>query len=135
MKRTELKRRTPLTRKTPMPRGSAQLKRTAIKKRNPERARAERLRCYGPPERNAFVRELRCFGCHSVAGSEPAHLVTDGMSRKADADKILPLCFWCHKEQHRVGNAEFAAARGLTVDDLFNACAETERLWQLYAHS
>jgi hypothetical protein len=114
------------------------IKRTAPpRKVNAARRKREWLRAYGSRERAAFVRTLPCVGCGRVGFSENAHVITGGMSRKADAKDIVPLCGHlysilvnCHGELHREGIASFEAAHGI---DLAECAAQTERLW--LAHS
>lgn len=134
MKRSPMPaRKTPMKRTTPLPRRSRGLRASPESR---ARKAAERLRAYGGTARIQFVKTQRCFGCHSIgsvdgpAGCENAHLVTDGMGRKADADKIIALCPACHREQHATGNAAFAAARGMTVDDLFAEAARLDAEWR-----
>lgn len=74
------------------------IKRTAVKKINPERRKREFARAYGSKERVEFVKALPCsfVGCNGRP-SDNAHCITAGMGRKANADTIIPLC----REHHR----------------------------------
>ncbi len=105
--------------------------RKPIKKVNTKRHTREWLRAYGSPERVNFVRWLRCvvqtFVCERNVGlRENAHIVTGGASRKADADKIVPLCNHHHFMLNCAGRDEFE--RRYSVD--LTECARmTELSW------
>lgn len=106
-------------------------------RRNRKRHTREWIRAYGSPERCEFVKGLPCVVCGFVP-SENAHIETGGMGRKADADKIVPLCglaaelalfdrVGCHTILHAAGRESLEKLRGLDL----SACArETEKAWQ-----
>jgi hypothetical protein len=72
---------------------------------------SETLRAYGPPARRRFVTALPCVYCVAVSPMfalvggkrHQAHVETGGTGRKADADKIVPLCASHHRryDEHR----------------------------------
>ena len=103
--------------------------RKRIRPRNPERRASEWARAFGSRVRVLFVAALPCRVpiCRTEQRSENAHATTGGTSRKADADKILPLCRRHHRELHGIGRRTFEARHGI---DLL-ACAEwTEWKWR-----
>src|SRR5688500_2875319 len=84
---------------------SAGLKRgKRVKPVNRKRRQAEFARCYHSKERVTWVKALPCGWCRlrglvrvSVP-SDNAHVVTDGMGRKANYDAIAPLCRRHHQQ-------------------------------------
>lgn len=68
-------------------------------------------RTYGSVERVEWVQRQPCWICGTTP-SENAHVKSGGMSRKADAQYIVPLCFTHHAEYHR-GVKTFAAAHAM----------------------
>lgn len=119
-----MKRGGPIARRTPMPRGGP------VKARNPKRRAANHARAYGPDERIAFVKGLRCvvLAC-ARQPIEVAHVVTGGMGRKGDASLTVPLCTVHHREQHQVGVRTFQQLHGL---DLLALAEQTEAAWQAH---
>lgn len=114
--------------------------RKQVKKR--KRSKAEFARIYGSKKRVEFVKSLPCVSCGITGYIENAHIETGGMGRKADYDKIIPLCgnrgslarghmaiyLGCHGYLHQYGRAP-----GLLREDMEKAAAQTEELWR--AHS
>ncbi len=86
-------------------------------------------RAYGSEERVLFIQALPCSvpGCGNRP-CENAHAVNGGMSRKADADTILPLCAEHHLESHR-GVKTFMRKYRIV---LLECAAATDRLWLAY---
>lgn len=99
------------------------------KARNAKRKASEWTRAYGSQARVAFVKELWCIvGLSTCRGAcHNAHIEGDGMGRKANADKVVPLCPTHHAELHRMGCTEFEEHFGV---NLAQAAAETEIFWQ-----
>jgi hypothetical protein len=105
-----------------------------MKRENPERRRSERERAYGPPERRAWIKTLPCVACLSLSPffaaasgpSDNAHVETDGMGRKADYTRIVPLCRNHHRryDEHRVPFDKQAAR-----DAIAKVAARVERMW------
>lgn len=91
---------------------------------NRERRAAELLRTYGPPERRAWVRYQRCIVC-GLRGCDNAHITTDGMGRKADHTRIVPLCRRDHEELHALGRARWEARYPMLSLDAWAARAGT----------
>lgn len=66
---------------------------------------SETLRVYGPVERRRWVKSLPCIYCVRLSAifaltggeSHQAHVETGGMGRKADYDRIVPLCASHHR--------------------------------------
>lgn len=113
------------------------MKRTALKRRkrvnpvNPDRRAREFQRAYGSEERVYYVgQHLACVvpDCHAHE-CDNAHIETGGMGRKADADKVAPICNPHHRLLHQHGPETFEAAYGV---DLEEAAADTESRWRLY---
>lgn len=148
-----LSRRTPLRPgTTPMARGKgpgtpkAALKRSKGlpkgKKRlgaNVARRKANHARAYG--SKRAWVVSLPCLVC-GYRPCQAAHVGNGGLSRKADAAWLVPLCGPMilgterpvlveghHAESHRTGVKSFATKYGL---DLKAEAVRTEAEWQRY---
>lgn len=72
------------------------IKRTAVKKINPERRKREFARTYHSKERVAFVKDLLCALC-LFTPCDNAHVKSkSGMGRKGDYTTIAALCRRCH---------------------------------------
>jgi hypothetical protein len=87
--------------------------------RNVERHGDEWIRVYGSPERVAWVNAQPCLVASSACAGkmENAHIKTGGISRKADAEFIVPLCRHHHRgELHVIGTASFEAKHGLSLE-------------------
>lgn len=68
-------------------------RKTAMKKRNPQKAPGRFARQFGSKARVLFVKSLPCAACGVVGYSENAHLLgNDGMSRRGPYTSIGPLC-------------------------------------------
>ena len=110
---------------------------TSIRKRNPKRQRSEFARAYGSKERVEWIQGLPCVACLQ-SPCDNAHIESGGKGRKADADKIVPLCSdrvgdeGCHTELHRVGRYTFERIYRI---DLKQEASEVESLWQSYTLS
>jgi hypothetical protein len=106
-----------------------------IKGRNANRAADNFTRAYGSEERVEFVGQLPCIvpGCPSLH-QDNAHIEGDGGSRKAGADKVVPLCRGHHRTRkdslHNLGREEF---EGTHYVDLAALALDTERTWRRYA--
>jgi len=92
------------------------MRRTPIRRRNPERARRAWVRAY---DSEAFVRWTRmrpCAACHR-SPCEVAHILK---SRAAGGRPwhCIPLCAECHREQHTIGVVTFAKRHGLDIENL-----------------
>lgn len=93
------------------------IKRTAVKKVNPERRKREFARCYGSPSRVQWI----AWQPSVVSGLRPcenAHVRNGGTGRKADARWIVPLTPAEHRELHRVGKVTFEYTHGVDLDYL-----------------
>lgn len=124
-------RQKPLVRHSGIKRGTSRLARSAIKRK--PRPASETLRIYGPPERRAWVKSLPCLVCGATP-SENAHVENDGLSRKGDADKIVPLCHQHHiGSLHRIGPEPFERlyARELLGRSLKQWAETIEHAWQI----
>lgn len=97
-----MKRGGPIARHTHLRSGSGPSRGRRIKGKNPARRASELLRCYGPPERRAWLKAQPCLMC----GGSPvdqAHVRGDGAGRKSDYTNLVPLCRRDHMayDQHR----------------------------------
>lgn len=104
------------------------MKKTPMKRRNVKRKKSEWARAYHSKERVEFVKSLPCRvpTCAAMSPSENAHAETGGTGRKADYDKILPLCTKHHRELHDHGQETFEAKHEITLLE----CADwTEWKW------
>lgn len=80
-----------------------------------------------------FVKSLPCASCGRTGTYiDNAHIETGGMSRKADYDKIIPLCgrfapkFSCHVRLHNHGREDLELWGGFNLD---SCAAATEKAW------
>ncbi len=96
------------------------------RKRNAKRKAKEFERAYGGESRLKFVQSLPCAACGLVGFTENAHIAGGGMGRKANYDKTVPLCSFCHRRQHEWGAGTFAIRFNL---DLRALAIATERAW------
>lgn len=89
------------------------------------RTAAERLRIYGPPERQEMIRQAGCIICGQSA--ELVHTKSGGTGRKADYASLVGMCRGHHHELHQHGSRTFEARYGVDL----KALAElTEAAWQ-----
>lgn len=120
--RSSLKRKTPLRR-------TGGLKRSPMKRRNPERAAKRREKAFG--EQAALCRTLPCVICSTEPTgveptlsewvaflaeghtSEPHHVPTRGAGG-VDKDTV-PLCRTHHREWHDIGEQSFDAKYGVNL--------------------
>lgn len=104
----------------------AKARRTRLNLEKRERSERQFARKYGSIQRVEFVKSLACFAgsCH-VRPSENAHIENGGTGRKANADKIIPLCH-AHHVEFDAGHARFAAKYFLDLELL---AAWVERSW------
>lgn len=128
-------KRSRLTRKTPLKSGDSRLKRTRLDRTKPlksvNRKRKDRewKRAYGSEDRVRWVKQLNCLVCGAVP-SENAHIETGGTGRKADADRVVPLCAKHHTDPEHgydCNKATFEATHGL---DLQAEAEKIEARWQ-----
>lgn len=108
------------------------------KPRRKPRKPSEFARIYHSKQRVEFVKSLPCAACGVVGYSENAHIETGGMGRKADFDKIVPLCgnrpdpilgrdiLGCHGMLHNLGRSVLEFAYGL---DFALAAKKCEEQW------
>jgi hypothetical protein len=121
----------------PGPKRSARLaseiapSRKPVRKSNPKRKAKEFQRAYGGEERVEWVKTLRCAVWCLIGACEGetvnAHTENGGMSRKADAKTIAPLCDKHHREYDDW--FDYMAdpyIRGVIA----RAAAQTEAAWQ-----
>lgn len=98
-----------------------------------DRREREWERAYGSEARVRWVQSLPCL-VHDCRGwpIDNAHIETGGTGRKADADRIVPLCRAHHlggdQSLHRLGREGFEVLHGL---DLEQEAAAVERRWRL----
>lgn len=100
----------------------------SMKKRNPKRRVSEWARAYGSAERVAWVRSLPCLVCGplSFGASQNAHVGTGGVSRKADARNVVPLCAPHHRSLHTRGVRSFEDRYGINLE---TAAERINALW------
>lgn len=123
-------RRTPLKARKPM--GAA--KTDAQKKRDAERKAREFARAYGSEERCYYVAQLACVvpWCDRRGWMENAHIETGGVSRKADANKVVPCCAYHHRTGPIAMHWGIESFQVETGVDLEEAARLTEESWQRY---
>ena len=115
----------------PKPQPREKRKPRPIRAKNPVNAADTFARCYGSEARVEWVQSLPCVVEHCARGrSENAHVEGGGAGRKADANKIVPLCKTHHGELHRMGVEEF---EGTYYVDLAALALDTERCWRRFA--
>jgi hypothetical protein len=121
-----IRRNKPLSRGTPP-------KRTGKPKAvNKARKAKNHARAYGADERLSWVKAQPCVVCGSVTytDGEPDnhnhHTKNGGMSRKADAATIVPLCHTDHRLYHDGRMAQY------DKDFWARKAKETEGAWKLY---
>lgn len=122
----------------PKPKPREKAKRKPVKRVNRKRKASEFARCYGSDERVQWVSEQWCvvrrtgvhnYLCATSSKRHNAHIETGGAGRKADADKIVPLCPYHHRMlDETLGRTAFERMYKISLMEL---AAETERLWQL----
>jgi hypothetical protein len=108
------------------------VKRTAVKRVNRKRKASEFQRTYGGKARVEWVKSLPCCavnGLFHIGPIENAHITTDGMGRKADAQCIVPLCAGHHAFLHRRGAK---AIREFLAAPFSKIARETEAAWQAH---
>ena len=119
-------------RRTELKRGDSRLeRRTRVNPVNRKRRDKEWARAYGSIERVFYVSTCMCCAvesCTNYGDNHNAHIETGGMSRKADADRVVPLCPRHHAEHH-TGAEMFVECYGI---DLNTAALETQRAWEIY---
>lgn len=108
------------------------LRRVRPKAVNRKRKASEFKRCYQSKVRVEWVRHQKCVACGYVPRDEGrlcenAHIETGGTGRKADRTKIVPLCWICHLQIHRVGRVTFEKV--FDGIDLEKLAAQTEAAW------
>lgn len=134
MKKTPLPPRSAPLRSREPARGGEIKRKTRMKGANRERKAANLERAHGPAERREWIKTLPCANCGIVGYSEGAHIKNGGMSKKADARFIVPLCgqhhdvIGCHATQHIYG---WSALWALDCGWLRSLAADrTEAAWQ-----
>lgn len=90
------------------------------------RTKREFARIYGSKARVKWVQSLPCLLCENTP-SQNAHIETGGTGRKADYDKIVPLCYWAHRLLHTMGRSTFERCEKI---DLAYHAAATQRQWE-----
>lgn len=128
----------------PEPRPKSKPRRIPTKNRAPisrkpikakKRTKAEYERIYHSEARVQFVKRLPCVGCGRVLIPklmDNAHIEPGGVGRKADYDKIVPLCnkfaptYSCHGYFHSTGRAFVEKLYGINLEEL---AEETQRAW------
>jgi hypothetical protein len=108
-------------------------RRTRLKAVNAKRRKKEYTRCYESRARVAWAKRQPCMvfpsgGCDGPM--ENAHIVTDGMGRKADSRYVVPLCHAHHCLLHVMGTALFE--RTYTISLAYGA-EQTEAAWRAHA--
>lgn len=98
------------------------------------RTSREFVRIYGSRERVRFVSGLPCVVpyCTCPDPRQNAHIVNGGIGRKADADKIVPLCPPHHRELHDRGPSWFASRYDVVPEMLDHAAEATEVAWRAH---
>jgi len=95
---------------------------------NRKRKASEFARCYGSKERVAWVKRQNCaVGSAACCGEiHNAHAFGDGTSRRADAEFILPMCDYHHRQMHYRGAMTFETMYNM---NLYAASQRTNARW------
>ena len=88
--------------------------RAKMNPRNEARRATEFARAYGSAARVLWVAGWPCVVCNKTP-CQNAHIATGGMGRKADADRVVPLCKPHHHELHQAGLASFERQHGVSL--------------------
>lgn len=110
----------------PKPERMAPRKPVPVKRKNTKRHKKEWLRAYGNLERVLWVKAQPCVvdDASCALAIHNVHVVGDGAGRKADADKIVPMCGAHHDDLHRIGREDFEKLHHV---DLPTLAAEYDR--------
>jgi hypothetical protein len=104
------------------------LKRSApVKTVNRARQAVDRLRFFGPPERETFVKALPCAVTRQPGPCDQAHVIHTRGSRLARPELIVPMKRAVHDLHGSMAEPAFEARFGV---DLRALAAETEARWQ-----
>lgn len=127
-------KRSPMPPRTTRLRGSAPKRGTGVKKINRKRRAKEFARAYGSAARVAWFKGQRCVVWHygemlaeHLGEIECAHVVGGGAGRKADADKVVPMCHAHHAALHMVGVGPFERNYHLNLLEL---AAQYDAAWR-----
>ncbi len=118
-----------LARKRNLARTESRQRLVRTKKKAWKRKPTEFARIYGSKERVLFVKDLPCVGCGLWHPVENHHIEGDGLSRKADYTKIVPLCLPCHREYHSTSRRAFEKKHEVKLG---TEAKLTESAWQAY---
>lgn len=93
-----------------------------------DRHAAEWARAYGSDARVEWVKRQPCLvpGCQR-GPCDNAHVGNGGIGRKEDADRIVPLCGFHHRELHDTGRHVFERVHEL---DLLHSALLLEERWR-----
>lgn len=90
------------------------LRRTPLRRVNPERRAKLRERQFGPHATR--IRALPCCVCGADPPSDPAHIRSRGAG--GTSRDLVPLCRRCHREQHAAGIETFQRDHDVDLVDL-----------------
>lgn len=106
--------------------------------RRKPRSSSETKRIYGTKAHQQWLRAMPCLGCARVGTDErPHHLHhtrNGGLSKKANAETLVPLCFGCHWLLHQHGPETFERAHAdmlahRTLRSWAETCADAWTKW------
>lgn len=104
------------------------MRKTPLRKRNPERKAREFTRAYGGEERVKWIAAQPCVVCGRTP-SQNAHVRGGGAGRKADARWVVPLCDICHQSLHLFGQKTCEATWKI---DLMHAAEIVDARWEVH---
>ena len=78
------------------------------------RTKAEHERVYGDQTRQDWYRAHGCVACCRTP-VQLHHTENGGISRKASADTLVPMCAGCHQELHQMGVSSFEAEHSVML--------------------
>jgi hypothetical protein len=99
---------------------------------NRQRKSKNWIRAYGSPERVNWIQRQRCvvwWGACSSGLCHNHHIITGGKGRKADANRIVPLCRSHHDLLHAKGRQYFEEYYDLDLDALAKS---TDAAWRAH---
>ena len=116
-----MRRKTGLRRTGELKRSGYLKRKTPVKKVNAARAAFRLARDFGPQAERC--KSMDCCVCGRRAPSVPCHVRSRG-AHGHDRANVVPMCWWCHDEQHRTGIKTFQRKREVDLEQVARTIAE-----------